>query len=86
MEWQPIETAPKDGTRVLLAAPGGVYIGWWTDDAQFGQFACGTGWQIFDSEDSWYSFGIKDATHWMPVPATPHLTAAAAASDGRALK
>lgn len=61
--WQPIETAPKDGTEVLLAYPGGlVKSGKWT---------------LFGGayEDHWADgkrprFG-SDPTHWMPLPAPP---------------
>jgi len=63
MDWQPIETAPKDGTRVLLVEaeqPTGVSTGWWTMAGwrDFGDIGCS---------------GLADysPTHWMPLPAPP---------------
>jgi hypothetical protein len=55
MSWQPIETAPKDGTPILLWTYWEHYaVGAWD----------GTGW--YDGQYSW-----SDATHWMPLPASP---------------
>lgn len=72
MNWQPIKTAPKDGTRVLLHDNGNVVIGRWLPDAAFGEHQTGPGWQIFDCElDDWYAWAIKDPTEWMPVPDPP---------------
>jgi hypothetical protein len=49
--WQPIETAPKDGTYIVARKPNG---------DQCGAFYCryNLGW--FDG------FGYFTATHWMP--------------------
>lgn len=69
--WQPIETAPKDGTRILLVDErGGVFIGHWSDEATFGRFETKPGWQIFDCEDDFYSWR-RVPTHWRPLPAPP---------------
>lgn len=62
-EWQPIETAPKDGTRILMFHPrddGDVNIrmAWWVVD-RFG----GHGWSF----PSW-----SGPTHWMPLPEPPN--------------
>jgi hypothetical protein len=71
-EWQPIETAPKDGTRILAVIPGfAVSIAWWFHDAQK--------WMTTDAEDypddeSWnYTVANTEyqPTHWMPLPAAP---------------
>lgn len=56
--WQPIESAPKDGSDVLLSSPhwhGDVVVGCWSFE----------GWR--DREDS----DKLEPTHWMPLPAAP---------------
>lgn len=71
--WKPIESAPKDGTRVLLADPieGGheMSVGWWrpyindSDDA---------GWMDGTVESWAYEENtILHPTHWQPLPAPP---------------
>lgn len=70
--WQPIETAPKDGTSILVAAPGGVVTeaSWSSRD---------NGW--FDAyglrEDPWEGNKLHP-THWMPLPEPPPALAAPA--------
>lgn len=76
-EWQPIDTAPRDGTPILLA--GGEddntkYAteleaakmrspcrGWWHHD----------GWIITLAEACCISVGRDNPTHWMPLPEPP---------------
>jgi hypothetical protein len=60
--WQPIETAPKDGTRVLLYIDEdeGPCIGKW--DIDFWQKP---NW-CMEAGDYW-----SGATHWQPLPAPP---------------
>jgi hypothetical protein len=65
-EWQPIETAPKDGRRVLVLNHGeDVRI------AKFGTFKFekseGTGWMDCENPE-WF---LANATHWMPIPDPP---------------
>lgn len=70
MDWQPIEAAPRDGTRVLLYSrlSGSdnerVMLGYWeeSDDDE-----CDAGWMT-DSE-WWPDF---DFTHWQPLPGPPN--------------
>jgi len=75
-QWQPIDTAPKDGTAILVCrnvdADGrylneGIFVqraAWWE----------GEGWVVYCSL-------VKEPhlfftpTHWMPVPATPDILA-----------
>jgi hypothetical protein len=80
MDWQPIETAPTDGTWVLLYAPPEKW------ERRTGQMYVAT-WEAtgYNSEPQWaygangyeHSFrhGVYGATHWMPLPAppSPHL-------------
>lgn len=71
-EWQPIETAPKDGTPVLLCS---------TENEQYRVF-CPCEWikagEI--SEDGfwlWWQAGpaylveVSSPAHWMPLPTPP---------------
>ena len=63
IEWQPISTAPKDGTWVLLYHKGAKLHEWywdggiWTDD----DMRNGLEW----------SDGEYGPTHWMPRPEPP---------------
>lgn len=78
--WQPIETAPKDGTRVLISSRGVVQEAYWA-----------MAWEDAPDEKCWWStphgpagrgFTIlpKAVTHWMPLPAPPD----AALAEGEA--
>lgn len=57
--WQPIETAPKDGTRVLLYRPGEQIIGYW--------------WRGADDEYWNAARGLEfyGPTHWRSLPEPP---------------
>ena len=67
-DWQPIETAPKDGTVICLA-------GYCDDDT----WAVGSRW--FFWADYWRKYrepfgegfgrGTPAPTHWMPLPPPP---------------
>jgi hypothetical protein len=69
MEWEPIETAPKDGTPFLatdgryyevLNQPPGCELGVWAETRP------GSG--------VWSGSCVRniDPTHWMPLPPLPH--------------
>ena len=63
-EWQPIETAPRDGTQIWAFRPDAhpddqQGIAWWNSSRRGGL------WEDPDDRD--------DApTYWMPLPAPPH--------------
>jgi hypothetical protein len=67
--WRPIESAPKDGTRILAWRPelGEPYIVRWAVDEPFGDVETWT----TDSEGPGYSSELADVTHWMPLPPSP---------------
>lgn len=76
-EWQPIETAPKDGEPVLLYKPNermvGSYVtvGWWSPDD-------GEGGGVWHDKTGCLGYFSRIAeakqgypTHWMPLPQPP---------------
>lgn len=71
-EWQPIETAPKDGAAVLVTNGGGVWIAKHKAVYQSG----------YKPDNPWFCLMLnKDhippklrrgcPTHWMPLPSLP---------------
>lgn len=68
MTWQPIETAPKSGKRILLAEAGSVYEGAWAaiEPAE-------AGWVWSHQIEDWQirESGFSNPTHWMPLPEPP---------------
>ena len=56
MEWQPIETAPKDGTRVLIFSVDEVVVAHYEGDM----------WCENEYDNLWHN-----PTHWMPLPEPP---------------
>ena len=65
-KWQPIETAPKDGTWLILYTTEGVHPGFW-------------GPTYFDYDPDWITYCHRSdcetvpgvPSHWMPLPAPP---------------
>ena len=74
-DWQPISTAPKDGTRILLYRPGSypwaaVVAGEFDLQAHYGKP------RPYWTHDRERMAGVQEArnkppTHWMPLPAPP---------------
>jgi hypothetical protein len=64
MTWQPIETAPKDGTRVLLA------------NRRYRFVDAGHYWRNANKRHPrkrwvWNGWPRHEPTHWQPLPAPP---------------
>ena len=65
-EWQPIESAPKDGTWILVGADG--------EEVMWASYGIAKPWL-----DGWYSTGHRSdsegpgytPTHWVPLPQPP---------------
>lgn len=70
-DWQPIETAPKDGRMLLLV---------WRDKQQQGlpMVLEGYWYAASDGEAFWWSPGQVswklEPTHWMPLPKPPEVS------------
>lgn len=77
-EWRPIETAPKDGTHILLHWPNiprgikeikstskltGTSVGWFE--------ASEHGVGFMTEGDHFVPINQYDCTHWMPLPEPP---------------
>ena len=68
-QWQPIETAPRDGTEVLIVVPhngkgpvAGVMLGYVCED---------DGDWYDSSENARWAGPVYAPTHWMPLPEPP---------------
>ena len=76
--WQPIETAPKDGTKILIYN-GEVRISYWHLQGYVGSHGYRDGWYkdyIDDSDRVFYDYPNRSwpsevPTHWMPLPEEP---------------
>jgi hypothetical protein len=78
-EWQPIETAPKDGTVVLLCRVTGrrgpeVHPGaWCPDEVGDGDYPWLFWEKLNASQVKPNGWDADIPTHWMPLPAPPAL-------------
>ncbi len=75
-EWQPIETAPRDGTSILVYVRGlepvsasecswiGAIYWSWFDPIKYPALATSNGWACLPWQNS-------QPTHWMPLPEPP---------------
>ncbi len=79
-EWRPIETAPKDGTKIYLFPQ--LQTAWWEfgdNEWMYGAVALNDNRQIleqfkWDAErpPMWFCLYVEDEpTHWQPLPAPP---------------
>jgi len=74
-EWRTIDTAPKDGTRVLVCTNGQIAIAWWNERPNVWNEPAVPCWTEFEPEDYFYAVHLTDEfapTHWMPLPEPPH--------------
>jgi hypothetical protein len=84
-DWQPIETAPKDGTAVLVwdAYEGALTVGWQVakylakDGHSVGRMTTDLynsglmGWVRAAPDLAGFYFKLMNPTHWMPLPDSP---------------
>lgn len=58
-EWRPIETAPRDGTDILIFEGNAIIAAWWTSaNPRL------SGWDAGE-------FMCDHPTHWLPLPPPP---------------
>lgn len=79
MDWQPIDTAPKDGTQVLLYERGRIDLGRYSKIRRFDHD------RVTLEFEGWSVSGVVSVlrhepapTHWMPLPPCPVPTEAVA--------
>lgn len=60
-EWQPIETAPRDQTKILL---------WWGNAVEIGRYDIGQRRFVTTGYRS-MTFVNRQPTHWLPLPTQP---------------
>lgn len=81
--WQPIETAPKDGTHIMLTNGITVAQGWWEHQEPYVHEKRDIEGRYIDQDehdgfDDWLDCtgGMKpDPTHYMPLPPAPAMQA-----------
>lgn len=76
MEWQPIETAPKDGTNILISDGSSITTAYWTDEEEDYDWIEDPTQKIV-YEEGWMTSDFDvgdDATHWMHLPRPPKET------------
>ena len=62
-DWQPISTAPKDGTTILVVFDGKLVVAKYVE--------CSSPWKWAEWDEEKGSFNERWVTHWMPIPAPP---------------
>ena len=69
-QWMPIETAPKDGTLLVLGAKNGVWLGKYRPIYASG-FHANNPWSSMLLNHDHMAERYTRPTHWMPLPAAP---------------
>jgi hypothetical protein len=69
MDWQPIETAPKDGTSILVYDKGWMFVARWSMYDGCGATPEGGVFMSTSCVDGYT--GTTRATHWMHLPEPP---------------
>lgn len=60
ISWKPIETAPKDGTEILVLEAGGIYIARWVSPFMYNGYWSYDGWEELEDQNS--------PDYWMELP------------------
>lgn len=81
MEWQPIDTAPKDGSQILVTDGRYCRIASWAEEIDVFDWVLDLlvrrpAWVLFECDDPFYTLALVEdeedsPTHWMPLPSLP---------------
>lgn len=73
MDWQPIETAPKDGTAILTVVAGfEPSVSQWVDRKVKARWCIDPETFMEQAHFEEYFWNTRyEPTHWMPLPAPP---------------
>jgi len=80
--WMPIETAPRDGSAILLGHEGAAFDGWWEADGR--ETDTGEPGWIDGLMNNIEEYTTLHPTHWQPLPTPPLSTRKGSAGDGAA--
>jgi len=75
-QWQPIETAPKNGTQIIVYDGEFVFPSMWKEPCEFRDYGEEGGWCEASYELGGMLYEGVDVckfppTHWMPLPPSP---------------
>lgn len=70
-QWQPIETAPKDGTAILIGNERGAWIAKYEPVHPSGYRPANPWFSLMLNHDHLRKVRPHRPTHWMPLPAPP---------------
>ena len=82
-DWQPIETAPRDGTKIIGAyftgereRRGDIAAVWWQPEFEAFISSCrmmtmAKGYTINGKQSELHSPEIESVSHWIPLPEPP---------------
>lgn len=68
--WQPIATAPRDGTMIVVAVHFDPW-GWVLGTGRWVDFRGINGWMTRGFADPPGNLGLAHPTHWQPLPPPP---------------
>lgn len=80
MTWQPIFTAPRDATSIIVIAgetipdSPDVRVACYLNQEEAAEIGYPAGWLIWNSADDYFVLSDGEVTHWMPLPPVRHPT------------
>lgn len=69
--WRTIDSAPKDGTKVLLWTHYGADVGWYFHTQSLNVLTGKASFEHMGWSTGSLQIGSLEPTHWMPLPKAP---------------